>query len=901
MLVYDMIPELLGYDLRDLWWQSKHECIRRAVAHLAISRSTANDLGRFFPQLARESVVVAHCGADSSFRPVAPEAIDAFREKYGIRKPYFLMVGMRGGYKGGATFLEAFAQLANRQEFEIICTGGVSQLEPDLAAPADAHQIPIRLLQLPDGDDMCAVYAGATALVYPSAYEGFGLPVLEAMACGCPVITCRASSIPEVGGEAVIYVEHGDAKALTTALGQVQDPVVRQRLVEAGFQQARLFSWKGMAEIVAGTISAAVAQIRQAPKPSGVVSPPPQILSTLASSGVTLSFGSQATSVVPAPVCYVDSLRDLLQQFQNRPQDPNLFASLCRERRMLAARLLKIAPSQLVGFHASDVGQAHQLLRSSGFLQFPVPTEDGGLLQNLAQRLVDPAAINVLLAAMLYRPAHRWPLPVLLDASPDWFVKDHLLYVLACPPLFCGSGEAAAYAEYLQRWFEYLHTALAPDTPRTRELLSVFVQACNCIGAYFNNANLRSLYTHRAELISLGLRRFGHRLDHTFPARRAGSKIRLGILNAHWTPATETYATLPLFEHLDRASFEVTLFSLSATNVPLEQYCRSRADHFVVLPEALDQQVQTLRQHDLDVLFFGTNLTAVSHALTLIAMHRLARVQVTSICSPATTGMPMIDCFLAGTLTEPKPDAQALYREKLCLIEGPGLCFNYGGKPGPTGANVTRAALGLNDQQVLFVSGANFFKIIPELRETWARILAAVPDAVLLLYPFGPAWSNSYAVVPFIEAFQATLQRHGVASNRVQFLRPLPTSSDIAQFLAQCDIYLDSFPYAGATSLLDPLSVGLPPVAMTGDCLRLAQATAVLTDLGLPELVAADVESYVSLAVALAQDPARRHALRQAIVGRMNTSRPPRFLDSQWFSGQCGEIFRSLVRERGIL
>jgi glycosyltransferase involved in cell wall biosynthesis len=104
-------------------------------------------------------------------------------------------------------------------------------------------------VQLTD-DELQAAYSGALALVYPSKYEGFGLPILEAIACGCPVITCPNASIPEVGGQAVVYINEDDVSGLVTALTQVQDVEFRKSLIDAGLKQAKKFSWIKMANEV---------------------------------------------------------------------------------------------------------------------------------------------------------------------------------------------------------------------------------------------------------------------------------------------------------------------------------------------------------------------------------------------------------------------------------------------------------------------------------------------------------------------------------------------------------------------------------------------------------------------------------------------------------------------------
>jgi hypothetical protein len=247
-MAYDMIPEALGAALDVPEWQEKHYCIQYASAYIAISHNTAQDLIKFFSTIAPQTITVAYPGVSTNiFFPATTEEIQSFRAKYDITKPYFLLTAVNKNYKNNLLFFAAFSQLQNQQDFEVICIGTDTELKPELKAYVTGTTV--HLLPLSDAELRIA-YSDALALVYPSLYEGFGLPVLEAMVCGCPVITCPNASLPEVGGEAVLYVNDRDVEGMANALHEVQKPSVREALVNAGLARSRHFSWSTMAAIV---------------------------------------------------------------------------------------------------------------------------------------------------------------------------------------------------------------------------------------------------------------------------------------------------------------------------------------------------------------------------------------------------------------------------------------------------------------------------------------------------------------------------------------------------------------------------------------------------------------------------------------------------------------------------
>ncbi len=251
MMVHDMIMELNSDGTMDgLGQEEKSLAILQASHFVAISHNTSTDLRACYPYLTEKDVSVVPSGVDPIFQPAEPDRITTTKEKYGLKKPYFLLVGTRKGFRGykNAIFLvRTLDRMKQAADFEVVCVGG----EPALEELATFKNISVRLLPHVSDDDLIALYSGAEALVYPSRWEGFGLPIIEAMACGCPVITCPNGSIPEVAGDAALFVGSDDVTGLEAALLRVGDPLVRSQMKSKGIARSLLFSWKRAADRLA--------------------------------------------------------------------------------------------------------------------------------------------------------------------------------------------------------------------------------------------------------------------------------------------------------------------------------------------------------------------------------------------------------------------------------------------------------------------------------------------------------------------------------------------------------------------------------------------------------------------------------------------------------------------------
>jgi glycosyltransferase involved in cell wall biosynthesis len=256
MLVYDMIPERLGLEMSDAVWAAKRLAIEHASAYACISENTRRDLLELEPAARDKPAVTVPLGVDDF--AVRPERnLDAFRARYELDRPYFLVVGERcgvDGYKNVSLVFRALRDWPDAYTHELVCVGGRPEIEPALSRIAP--QLRARRLGLSD-DELRLAYAGAVALVFPSRYEGFGLPVAEAMACRCPVITTSLSSLPEVAGDAAIYIDPDDTDALRRAFDQVREPSRRAAMIAAGATRAARFKWADAASMFAATLSTA--------------------------------------------------------------------------------------------------------------------------------------------------------------------------------------------------------------------------------------------------------------------------------------------------------------------------------------------------------------------------------------------------------------------------------------------------------------------------------------------------------------------------------------------------------------------------------------------------------------------------------------------------------------------
>ncbi len=225
--------------------------VRAADRVLCVSATTAHDLTMHLG-VEVERIDVTPLGTD--LRPASEQAVAGLRRRLGLDGPYLLGLGTLEPRKDLPTLVRAFTAVAGELPHTLVLAGLAGWGAGAVAAAVAASGVADRILlagYVPEADK-AALFTGADLFAYPSHYEGFGLPVLEAMACGTPVVTTTGGSLPEVAGDAALLVEPGDADALAVAVGKlVGDPGERVALVQRGMVRAAGFTWNRCAALTA--------------------------------------------------------------------------------------------------------------------------------------------------------------------------------------------------------------------------------------------------------------------------------------------------------------------------------------------------------------------------------------------------------------------------------------------------------------------------------------------------------------------------------------------------------------------------------------------------------------------------------------------------------------------------
>jgi glycosyltransferase involved in cell wall biosynthesis len=225
--------------------------VHRANRVIAISKQTAQDLETHY-SLPPDKIALIYPGAPSGFSPV-PDARHAALRGFSLDTPYILGVGTVQPRKNFRRLVEAFALVVEREAIphHLVIAGQKGWGWQEVADAIGKYGLSSRVhvLGYVDRADMAGLYSGAQLFAFPSLYEGFGFPILEAMACGAPVLTSSVSSMPEVAGDAALYVDPLEVESIAHGIARlVADEALRAELSRKGTSRVALFSWRDTAK-----------------------------------------------------------------------------------------------------------------------------------------------------------------------------------------------------------------------------------------------------------------------------------------------------------------------------------------------------------------------------------------------------------------------------------------------------------------------------------------------------------------------------------------------------------------------------------------------------------------------------------------------------------------------------
>ncbi len=468
-------------------------------------------------------------------------------------------------------------------------------------------------------------------------------------------------------------------------------------------------------------------------------------------------------------------------------------------------------------------------------------------------------------------------------------------------------GESQVCLEYLEQFLEFLlKVSKSPDLKILAGQVIPEVLTNFTIGiAYPIDSNLKRLQLLKAQLIEYMLNQQGYGIDHEFPpVDGSRPRIKVGFLWNDCDARTETFVGLAHLRGLDPALFDVYsyVFHDPNANIVMPDQQRSLASAIRVNSKDLVDlsalnlrgKVAAIREGNLDLLFVVNNFTWGYSEFVGLAAHRLARTQIVNYCAVTTTGFRHVDVWLSGETSEEGAGAQEHYTEALVKMPGSVLCFDGIDWPVSIPHAVKRSDFGIPEGATMFVSGANFYKLMPEVTVTWVEILKRVPNSYLVLYPMNPNWGASYPLSLLRRRLYRELMVAGLGPDRIRIVGPWPSRADIFNVLSLADVYLDSFPHAGGISTSDALLVALPTVTLRGRYQRSIQGANALEALGLTDFVATSVEDYIAKAVAFANDDTLQAKIRLAILSRLPTSS---LLNVEAFGLKLSDAFADIYRD----
>ena len=238
-MIHERFVDMLNRPKDERFREKKRRCVQEADAVICISETTSRDMQRLYG-LDSDSIHVVPLARSDIYRQL--EQGDDGLEKP-TKQPFLLYVGYRSYYKNFEGLIQAYSVWTHRKEVTLVVVGRPWSADEERRLAELGIQDCVRLLTDVDNEELCRLYNQAAAFVYPSLYEGFGIPLLEAMACGCPVVASRIPSTVEVAGACPIYFELTELDDLLNAFDVALSEGRNSKRVRIGLEQAKRYSW----------------------------------------------------------------------------------------------------------------------------------------------------------------------------------------------------------------------------------------------------------------------------------------------------------------------------------------------------------------------------------------------------------------------------------------------------------------------------------------------------------------------------------------------------------------------------------------------------------------------------------------------------------------------------------
>ncbi len=388
------------------------------------------------------------------------------------------------------------------------------------------------------------------------------------------------------------------------------------------------------------------------------------------------------------------------------------------------------------------------------------------------------------------------------------------------------------------------------------------------------------------ELTRVGIRHFernaGARARRFTNSRDSERRLRIGYVSGDLNGHPVAVFLQPLLTHLDRRAVEIVCYSTSPNIDEVTERLRSHADKWRSVVTDNDATVADKVEKDRVDILVDLSGHTIGSRLGIFA-HKPAPVQITWLGYPNTTGLKQIDYRLTDAIVDPVGLGEGYYSEKLLRLPDGFLCYLAPeGTPDPVAPPMLSAG------DPVFGSFNAIQKLSPATIAAWARLLRRVPRARLMLK------GGAFAHPDTIAWARACFVAEGIDPERLDLTKPLAGQNEHLASYGRLDIALDPFPYNGTTTTFEALWMGVPVVALAGERHAARVSADVLTRLGLPELVAPDIDTYIETAAGLAADPGRLAELRRTLRGRLRASP---WMDGPRFARDMEAAYRKVWRE----